>query len=167
MSPSTATASGPIFAIGILQLGYPGKIFPGEGTSRKYNFVVEEGWYERAGVRLHWYEWRPEGPAREPALLLLHGLSSNARIWERMVAHLDGRRIVALDQRSHGLSDRPESGYALEDLGADAADLIADLGLGRPLVVGHSWGSAVALALSAEHPDLAAGLVVVDGATSS
>jgi pimeloyl-ACP methyl ester carboxylesterase len=128
---------------------------------------VEEGWYERAGVRLHWYEWRPDGPAREPALLLLHGLSSNARIWERMVAHLSGRRIVALDQRSHGLSDRPESGYALDDLVADAAGVIGELGLGRPLVAGHSWGAAVALALAAERPELAGGLVVVDGATSS
>jgi pimeloyl-ACP methyl ester carboxylesterase len=128
---------------------------------------VEEGWYERGGVRLHWYEWRPEGPAREPALLLLHGLSSNARIWERMVAHLSGRRIVALDQRSHGLSDRPESGYGLDDLVADAAGVIGELGLDRPLVVGHSWGAAVALALAADDPEAAGGLVVVDGATSS
>jgi len=129
---------------------------------------VEEGWYEHAGVRLHWYEWREtDALAREPALLLLHGLSSNARIWERMVSHLGGRRIVALDQRSHGLSDRPESGYALDDLLADAAGVIGDLGLGRPLVAGHSWGAAIALALAAERRELAAGLVVVDGATSS
>jgi len=128
---------------------------------------VEEGWLDRAGVRLHWYEWRPEGEARDPALFLLHGLSSNARVWERMAAHLPGRRIVALDQRSHGLSDRPESGYELDELVADAAAVIQDLDLGRPLVAGHSWGAAVALALAADRPDLAAGLVVVDGATAS
>ena len=133
----------------------------------KYNFVVEEGAFERAGVRLQWYEWRPDGPAREPALFLLHGLSSNGRFWERMVSHLGGRRIVALDQRSHGLSDRPESGYELDELVADAAAAIHELGLGRPLVAGHSWGAAVALALASEHPELAAGLVVIDGATSS
>jgi pimeloyl-ACP methyl ester carboxylesterase len=128
---------------------------------------VEEGWFERAGVRLHWYEWRPDGPARDPALLLLHGLSSNARIWERTVAHLGGRRVVALDQRSHGLSARPEGGYELDELVADAAQAIRELDLGRPLVAGHSWGAAVALALAADHPELAAGLVVVDGMTSS
>jgi pimeloyl-ACP methyl ester carboxylesterase len=128
---------------------------------------VEEGWFERDGVRLHWLEWRPGGPAREPALLLLHGLSSNARIWERMVGHLGGRRVVALDQRSHGLSDRPETGYALDELVADGAAAISELDLGRALVVGHSWGAAVALALAAEHPELAGGLVVVDGATTS
>jgi pimeloyl-ACP methyl ester carboxylesterase len=130
---------------------------------------VEEGWLERDSVRLHWYEWRPEdeGDAREPALFLLHGLSSNARIWERMVAHLPGRRIVALDQRSHGRSDRPETGYELDELVADAVAVIRELDLGRPLVAGHSWGAAVALALASDHPDLASGLAVVDGATAS
>jgi pimeloyl-ACP methyl ester carboxylesterase len=128
---------------------------------------VDEGWLERDGVRLHYLEWRPDGPPREPALLLLHGLSSNARVWERMVGRLPDRRVVALDQRSHGLSDRPASGHALVDVAADAAHAIAELGLDRPVVAGHSWGAAVALTLAAAYPERAAGLVVVDGATTS
>ena len=128
---------------------------------------MHEGRLEREGVGLHYLEWRPAGPPREPSLLLLHGLSSNARIWERMAALLPGRRIVALDQRSHGLSDRPDSGHTLDDVTADAAHAIRELGLGRPLVVGHSWGAAVALALASAQPELAGGLVVVDGGTSS
>jgi pimeloyl-ACP methyl ester carboxylesterase len=124
---------------------------------------VEEGWITRDGVRLHWLEWRPDGPVREPALLLLHGLSSNARVWERMALQLPGRRVVALDQRSHGPSDRPQTGYGEDELVADAAHAVRELGLGRPLVVGHSWGAGVALGLASEHPDLAAGLVFVDG----
>src|SRR5262245_41518557 len=131
---------------------------------------MNEGWVEREGVRLHYLEWRPThltNPSPEPALFLLHGLSSNARVWERMARLLPARRIVALDQRSHGLSDRPPSGYSLDDLVADAARVIRELGLGRPLVAGHSWGAAVALALAPEQPGLAAGLVVVDGATAS
>ena len=127
---------------------------------------MEEGWLERAGVRLHWLEWQT-GPPREPALFLLHGLSSNARVWERMAACLEGRRVVALDQRSHGASDRPETGYELDALVADAAQAIRELHLGRPLVAGHSWGAAVALAVAAEHPELASGLVLVDGSTAS
>jgi pimeloyl-ACP methyl ester carboxylesterase len=126
---------------------------------------VQEGWIERAGVRLHWLEWGE--PARQPALFLLHGLSSNARVWERMAGHLDGRRIVALDQRSHGPSSRPDTGYELDELVADAAGAIRELGLGRPLVAGHSWGAAVALAVAAEHPELASGLVFVDGPAAS
>jgi pimeloyl-ACP methyl ester carboxylesterase len=128
---------------------------------------VNDGWSERDGVRLHWLEWRPDRPVREPALFLLHGLSSNARVWERMAERLPDRRVVALDQRSHGLSDRPASGYALEELVADAAHVVRELGLGRPVVAGHSWGAMVALHLAAQHPELAAGLVFVDGPAAS
>jgi len=131
---------------------------------------VYEGWVERDGVRLHYLEWRPSdliSPPPEPALFLLHGLSSNARVWERTARLLPARRIVALDQRSHGLSDRPATGYALDDVVADAAHVIGELGLGRPLVAGHSWGAAVALSLAAAHPELASGLVNVDGPTAS
>ena len=122
---------------------------------------------QRDGVRLHWLEWRQAGRPREPALLLLHGLSSNARVWERTVRHLPGRRIVALDQLSHGASDRPATGHGLRLQVADAAHAVRELGLGRPLVAGHSWGAMVALGLAADHPDLAAGLVFVDGPASS
>jgi len=131
---------------------------------------VDEGWVERGGARLHYLEWRPaesDGHPPEPGLFLLHGLSSNARVWTRVARLLAARRIVALDQRSHGPSDSPDSGYALKDLVADAAHAIRELGLGRPLVAGHSWGAATALSLAATHPELASSLVVVDGPTSS
>ena len=67
-----------------------------------------DGWLERDGVRLHYLEWTPDSEAeRQPACLLLHGLSSNARYWERLAQHLPGRRLVALDQRGHGLTGQP------------------------------------------------------------
>ena len=129
---------------------------------------MDQGWVERDGIRLHYLEWRPAEPsAGDPSLLLLHGLSSNARVWERTARLLPGRRIVALDQRSHGPSDRPATGNTLDDLVADAARAVAALGLGRPLVVGHSWGAAVALALTSAHSELTSGLVLVDGPVAS
>lgn len=118
----------------------------------------------REGVRLQALEWEPVGPPEPgPGLLLLHGLSSNARIWERTAAHLPGRRLVALDQRGHGGSERPVRGYDWETLIADAAHAIGGLGLGRPVVAGHSWGASVALHLAASRPDLVAALASVDG----
>src|SRR2546421_5439105 len=110
---------------------------------------MREGWIERSGVRLHYLEWEPVGDPQEPALFMLHGLSSNALVWERMARHLPARRMVALDQRSHGLSDRPTDGYASSELVEDAAHTIRELGLGQPLVLGHSWGAAVALEVAA------------------
>lgn len=124
--------------------------------------AVDEGYLEHEGVRLHYLQWR-RNRERGPAILALHGLSSNARIWERLAACLPGRRLVALDQRSHGPSDRPAGGYRAAELVADAAHAIVELDLGRPLIIGHSWGAAIALELASTRPDLAAGLVFVDG----
>ncbi len=109
---------------------------------------TDEGYIEREGVRLHWLEWAPSGTPEPPAILLLHGLSSNARYWERVARRMTNRRLVALDQRSHGLSNAPPTGYAMDVLAADAAHAIRELGLDRPVVVGHSWGGTVALAVA-------------------
>ncbi|HVB76493.1 MAG TPA: alpha/beta fold hydrolase [Candidatus Nitrosotalea sp.] len=120
------------------------------------------GFVERAGVRLHYREWEAK-ESTAPPLFWLHGLSSNALFWERLAQRLPHRRIVALDQRSHGLSDRPDEGNEPAELVADAAHVIDQLGLGRPLVAGHSWGASIALELAATHPELACGLFFIDG----
>jgi pimeloyl-ACP methyl ester carboxylesterase len=121
-----------------------------------------EGQLERDGVRLRYVEWRPD-EERWPPILLLHGLGSNALFWGRLAERLTGRRLVALDQRSHGHSDRPPNGYGSEVVVADAAHAIESLGLGRPFVAGHSWGAAIALELAGIRPDLVSGLAFVDG----
>jgi pimeloyl-ACP methyl ester carboxylesterase len=134
----------------------------------------ESGWLDRDGIRLHYLEWTPEGAAAaEPAVLLLHGLSSNARYWERVARHLGGRRLVALDQRGHGLSGRPPNspavpdGYRMDALLDDAAFTVSKLDLDKPVVVGHSWGATVALELVGTRPTLASGLVFIDGPVQS
>ena len=132
------------------------------------------GWLERDGIRLHYLEWVPEGrAAADPALLLLHGLSSNARYWERVARHMGHRRIVALDQRGHGLTGRsPDSpavpdGYAMDALLDDVEFVISALDLARPVVAGHSWGATIALELVGTRPKLASGLVFIDGPIQS
>jgi pimeloyl-ACP methyl ester carboxylesterase len=131
-------------------------------------------WLERDGVRVHLLEWTPAPKAeRSPPVLLLHGLSSNARYWQRLTRHLQDRRLVALDQRGHGLTGRPPEapvlpdGYAMEELLNDVAFAISELGLGKPVVVGHSWGATVALELVGTRPGVASGLVFIDGPVQS
>ncbi len=97
------------------------------------------------------------------AVLLLHGLSSNASFWTRLAAFLPDRRLIALDQRAHGLSAAPDSGYEPATLAADAAAVIEAAGLERVVVAGHSWGATIALQLAADRPDLVAGLAIIDG----
>jgi pimeloyl-ACP methyl ester carboxylesterase len=114
------------------------------------------------GVRLHARDWSGSGQA----VVLLHGLASNARIWDGVASRLAGAglRVVALDQRGHGASEQPGSGYDFATLGRDLSAALADLGIERPVLAGHSWGANVALQFAADRPGALAGLALVDGA---
>ncbi|MBI2964637.1 MAG: alpha/beta hydrolase [Chloroflexi bacterium] len=113
------------------------------------------------GLRLNIRVW----PGKGRAFLLLHGLSSNARTWDGVARrlHADGYRVVAVDQRGHGLSDKPDDGYSFDDVTSDLRELIGGLGLARPILIGQSWGGNVVLDFAGRYPGLASGIVLVDG----
>ena len=115
---------------------------------------------EARGLRFRYLDWGGEG---EP-LVLLHGLASSARIWDFVAPALASRfRVVAIDQRGHGLSDSPDSDYTFEEVGSDLAALLRALEFERPALVGHSWGASVGLYHAAGHPENVQALVLVDG----
>lgn len=113
------------------------------------------------GLNLNVREWR--GTKRP--FVLVHGLASNARTWDGVGRYLSeqGYYAVAVDQRGHGRSDKPESGYGFDEVAADLRELIEALGLERPVVAGQSWGGNVVLDFAARWPDALSGLVLVDG----
>ncbi|MDE3202981.1 MAG: alpha/beta fold hydrolase [Acidobacteriota bacterium] len=123
--------------------------------------VVDEG------VMLSVVPWSLDGD-RVP-VVLVHGLASNARLWDRVGAELaaKGHPVLAVDQRGHGWSSKPDSGYDFATVTRDLVRLMLRLDwAGRaPVVVGQSWGGNVVLDLAAHHPDLVGGLVMVDGGT--
>lgn len=100
-----------------------------------------------------------------PPFLLVHGLSSNARLWDGVADRLaaEGHPVYAVDLRSHGESDAPEEGYDTATAAADVAAVAGALGLGPAIVAGQSWGGNVVVRMAAEHPALVAGLALVDG----
>jgi pimeloyl-ACP methyl ester carboxylesterase len=99
--------------------------------------------------------------------VLLHGLASQRRFWNLVATRLIGLPVLALDQRGHGDSDRPEDGYDLTTVASDLATALDALGWSRAVVVGHSWGGAVAATFAAEHPDRTLALVAIDGGFTS
>jgi pimeloyl-ACP methyl ester carboxylesterase len=117
------------------------------------------------GVTLRARDW---GGGGQP-LVLLHGLASNARIWDGVAPRLVGAglRVVALDLRGHGESEQPDDGYDFASVGRDLEAALAGLELEHPVLVGHSWGAHVALQYTAERPGALAGLVMVDGGLRS
>ncbi|MFI1851546.1 alpha/beta fold hydrolase [Streptomyces sp. NPDC020480] len=106
---------------------------------------------------------RPGGDGRP--FLLLHGLRSNARMWDDVADRLvaAGHPVYALDMRGHGDSDLPKHGYDNATATADLVAVCRELRLTGALLAGHSWGGNLAVRLVAEHPEVAAGLALVDG----
>jgi pimeloyl-ACP methyl ester carboxylesterase len=73
---------------------------------------------------------------------------------------------VAIDQRGHGESEQPSSGYDFATVTSDLAHALSALGIRGPLLVGHSWGANLALEYAADRPGAVAGLALVDGGFS-
>lgn len=105
------------------------------------------------------------GAPRTP-ILLVHGLASNARMWDGVAVELArlGYPSVAVDQRGHGRSDAPDDGYDFVTLVDDLVAVADAMSLVRPIVVGQSWGASVVLELAVRHPASVSGVVCVDGA---
>ncbi|TGQ52064.1 alpha/beta hydrolase [Mesorhizobium sp. M1C.F.Ca.ET.193.01.1.1] len=98
----------------------------------------------------------------EPPLLLVHGFTDTSRSFSLLARHLAGRRLIMPDLRGHGAS-RARGGCDVADFAEDIAGLIRRLGLNRPIVVGHSLGAMVSIALASRYPQLVGGLVVMAG----
>ena len=99
------------------------------------------------------------------AFVLVHGLASNARLWDGVGECLTdlGHASIAVDQRGHGESSKPDDGYDFATVADDLAAVI-EQALGRPAVIaGQSWGGNVVVEFARRHPDLVSGIVCVDG----
>ena len=115
------------------------------------------------GIDIQLALWNGEGRA----IICVHGLTANCRCWDTMAASLAPRyKLIALDLRGRGLSEKPPGGYGVEQHCRDIEAVIENLGIERPVIVGHSLGALIALALTARRPEKTAGLVLVDGAGS-
>jgi pimeloyl-ACP methyl ester carboxylesterase len=97
--------------------------------------------------------------------VLVHGLASNARMWDGVAGALvaAGHAAFTVDLRGHGRSSKPRGPYDIPTVAGDLATLIEQLGIERPVVAGQSWGGNVVLELAAGRPDLVRGIAFVDG----
>jgi pimeloyl-ACP methyl ester carboxylesterase len=99
--------------------------------------------------------------SRGPILLAIHGMTSSRLSWQRLAQRLDGRfRVVAYDQRGHGDSAEVTGPMSLERGVRDAENVFAALGEPVDVLLGHSWGGAVAILAGLDLP--AARVAAVD-----
>jgi pimeloyl-ACP methyl ester carboxylesterase len=108
--------------------------------------------------------WIPAASDAQP-FLLVHGLASNARMWDGVAVGLvaNGHPVVTVDLRGHGRSSKPDGPYDVPTVADDLAVFIERMGIDRPVVAGQSWGGNVVVELAARHPDTIRGIVCVDG----
>ncbi|MGB3715889.1 MAG: alpha/beta hydrolase [Candidatus Promineifilaceae bacterium] len=121
--------------------------------------MFREGFVNSAGVRLHYLDW---GGSGRP-MVLLAGLGSTAHIFRELAPRLRSRhRVLALTRRGHGRSDRPESGYDLDTLVSDIHHFLDEMGIDRPILVGHSFGGVEMPLFAKYYPARVESIVFLD-----
>ncbi len=122
--------------------------------------MPEEKFIDANGLKFHVIDWGGQGEW----LVGLHGLASQAHIWDLVAPRLiDSFRFLAIDQRGHGLSDKPDSGYDWATITADLDAILKARRIDQAVLAGHSWGGNVAVQYAVDHPDRVTGLVLIDG----
>jgi len=117
------------------------------------------------GARIY-YEVRSETKeAASSAVVLVQGLGLSSRFWfdlpERLAKGAKPRRVVVLDNRGAGRSDKPRGPYRMATLADDVAAVLEAAGVEKAIVVGISLGGMIAQHVALRHPDKVAGLVLL------
>ena len=113
------------------------------------------------GVRVHYQE---AGDTSAPALVLIHGFASSTLVWSKVFLRLAeaGYRVIALDMLGYGYSAKPRNGeYTIAGQTKLLTQLLDSLGIPRAIIVGSSYGGAVAATCALDYPDRVEKLTLV------
>ena len=120
-----------------------------------------DGYVQANGIRIHY--WRTGG--NKPALVLAHGSSDDGLCWTNLAKEFQNDfDIIMFDARGHGLSDPPTPSDAPDVQVEDLAGLIKELKLNKPILMGHSMGSASVANFAAKYPDVPRMVILEDPA---
>ena len=117
--------------------------------------------FNSEGINIHYLEW---GDYRNPPMILLHHISSQAHVWDNFARNMSRDYFVlAMDMRGHGDSDWAGDGnYTTEHYASDVEVLADQLGLQNIVMLGGSTGGRVALVYAAQHPNMVTHLIMED-----
>lgn len=116
--------------------------------------------FEVAGLNLHGLCF---GPADGIPVLALHGWLDNAASFTRLGQHLMCCRVIAIDQRGHGMTDHLNRPYLIWDVVPDVIGILDALGRERAILLGRSMGAAVATLVASAYPDRIQAVWLVEG----
>ena len=133
-----------------------------EKVSDKVIHSENSHFVEIDGATLHFQEF---GDASHPTLLLIHGFTASAYVWNAVAPALasEGFHVVAVDLVGFGYSDKPSwFDYTIASQARMVSRFMDRLGIGRATIVGSSYGGAVALTLALDYAERIEKLVLVD-----
>lgn len=100
----------------------------------------------------------------DKTLVFIHGWSGNLNLWHEQVSAVSNKaRLIFIDLPGHGQSDKPQTNYTMDFFAEGALAVLRHANVKKATLVGHSMGVAVICRMHAKSPDLASGLVAVDG----
>lgn len=118
-----------------------------------------EGYVIANGIRIHY--WRTGG--EKPVMVLAHGYSDNGLCWTNLVKELeDDYDLIMYDARGHGYSDPPTKSDHADAQCEDLAGLINELNLKKPILMGHSMGSASVAWCASRYPEIPSAVILED-----
>ena len=101
---------------------------------------------------------------RATSVLCIHGLAANCRSWDTICSALaPAHHLIAMDLRGRGTSDRPETGYSIDEHAEDVRNLLDDLGIENINLMGHSFGTLVCMVFASKYPNRSKKIVLIDG----
>lgn len=109
-----------------------------------------------------WRFFYEDAGAGEPPIVFLHGLGHHEHYRAQVEYFARTHRVVAPDLPGFGASDDPDRQHTIAAFADDIAWLCEDVGLTRPVIVGHSMAGAVAVEVAAMYPTLPAAIVMID-----
>jgi pimeloyl-ACP methyl ester carboxylesterase len=121
---------------------------------------VSHHYADNDGVKIHYVK-----TGNGPLVVMIHGFPDYWYSWRaQMEALKDNFTVVAMDQRGYNQSDQPEgvAAYAMPNLVADVAAVVAAEGADKATIVGHDWGGAVAWQVAFARPEMVETLVIMN-----
>lgn len=111
-----------------------------------------------AGTRIH---WTVSGPDDAPTIMLLNSIGTDMTLWDRVVPHLTGFRLLRMDTRGHGASDATEGDYSLSMLAGDVIAVMDAAGIRTAILAGVSLGGMIALQVALDHRERVDALLAI------
>jgi pimeloyl-ACP methyl ester carboxylesterase len=144
----------------------PMSLYIPDNPSSDTEVLYEEGDVFANQINIHYGRWfsKRNDVVNAPTALMIHGLTANHRCWGTIAEVLvkSGLNVIATDLRGRGKSDKPAKGYGVVGHAQDTIAFMDEMGLDKPIIIGHSLGAMIGMNIAAHYQDRLTHLIMID-----